>query len=108
MVQDHYVVISASSDFWAFVIANRHDIYVLATLPVWIAAAVWVYRQLRRVTESCVQTRFWLIDLDGRLDEVSDMAADISRHKEMLDHMAMMRAAKAAKKKASSETASAS
>jgi hypothetical protein len=100
MVHEYPVVVNASSDFWAFLIINRHDIYVLLTLPLWVAAAVWGFRQLRRVTESCIQTRLWLIDLDDRLDVVQDMANDISRHKEMLEHMAKMRAAKAAKKQA--------
>ena len=100
MVHEYPLIVRASSDFWFTVIANRHDIYVLLTLPLWIAAAVWGYRQLRRVTESCIQTRLWLLDLDNRVDDVQDMATDICRHKEMLDHMAMMRAAKAAKKQA--------
>jgi hypothetical protein len=100
MVQEYPVIVYASSDIWAWLIANRHDIYVLLTAPLWIAAAVWVYRHLRRVTESCVQTRMWLYDLDTRLDDVEEMASDLSRHQEMLDHMARMRAAKAAKKQA--------
>lgn len=101
MVQEYEVVVWASSSFWANLISSRHDFLLMILLPLQVAGAIWAYRQIQYVKAGMCDTRRWLRDDLLPLVISTDVKVDeLAQHKEMLEHMAKMRAAKAAKKQA--------